>query len=64
MTEPMALTEGLIKKLRQQYQPHSTIELSFRGKDISIITDKEGNAMQLFIGKRKENGMVKGERYT
>jgi hypothetical protein len=60
----MPLSEDLLKKLKRKFEPHSAIELRHRGKDVSVFTDKEGNAIQLFIGHRKENGMIKGERYS
>ena len=60
----MPLSEDLIKKLKQRFLPNSTVEFRFRGKDMTVITDKEGNAIQLFIGQRKENGFIKGDRYS
>ncbi len=40
------------------------MELRYKGLDLSIKTDEHGNAILLFIGKRTEQGTVKGERYV
>jgi hypothetical protein len=29
-----------------------------------VRTDKDGNAIQLFIGKAKDDGTIKGDRYS
>jgi hypothetical protein len=34
------------------------------GYDIVLITDKEGNAIQMFIGRTGDKGNIKGDRYT
>ena len=60
----MSLSEPLLKKLQRTYEPFTTVRLRFRGKDVAFNTDAEGNAVQLFIGQLKENGNIKGERYS
>lgn len=60
----MKLSEGLIKKLTQPFAPSTMVELSFKGNDLSVKTDEQGQAILLFIGKRGEDGNVKGERYA
>jgi hypothetical protein len=60
----MSLSDDLLKKLRKTYEPFSTIRLKMRGKDLAFNTDGEGNPVQLFIGQLKENGNIKGERYS
>ena len=60
----MALSENLLKKLKKKYEPFSTIQFRFGGKDVAFNTDADGNAIQLFIGQLKENGNIKGERYS
>jgi hypothetical protein len=60
----MSLNETLLKKLKKTYEPLTTVRLRFRGKDVAFNTDTEGNAVQLFIGQLKENGNIKGERYS
>lgn len=60
----MALSEDLQKKLRQIYEPFATIEIKYKGYDLSLKTDNEGNAVLLFMGKKTELGTIKGERYV
>ena len=60
----MALNEELLKKLKKPYEPSSTIQFRFREKDVALITDKDGQGIQLFIGQMKDNGHIKGERYS
>ena len=58
------LGEPLLKKLSRQYEPSSMIELKFRGYDLAVKTDEEGNPIVLFIGKASEKGIIKGDRYA
>lgn len=58
------LDAALVQTLRRKYAPLARIDLKFRGKDAIITTDKEGNAMALFIGVALPNGRIKGERYS
>jgi len=60
----MALNDDLIKTLRKSYEPAEMISMRFKGNDIAFKTDKDGNAILLFIGKLKEDGTIKGERYA
>jgi hypothetical protein len=61
----MALQPALEKKLGNLYPPDSRIDDTFRGKDITIITNQTGEAVTLFIGKRSDHdGSIKGERYV
>ena len=60
----MALGEDLIKKLRTRFEPSSTINMRYRSYDLVFKTDKEGNAIQLFMGKANEQGIIKGDRYA
>lgn len=60
----MAIGAELEKKLSKLYEPSSTIEATFKGNDITILTNKDGEAVTLFIGKRKENNAIAGERYS
>jgi hypothetical protein len=60
----MGLSEGLLKELKKKFQASSMIQFRYRTNDIAIQTDEEGNAVRLFIGKLKQDGMVKGDRYT
>lgn len=59
----MKLSENLVRKLQKKYEPSTMVDLRYKGNDIAFKTDKDGNAVQLFVGKRDENGMIKGYRY-
>lgn len=60
----MKLSEDLQKKLAKIYEPATMVEMKFKGYDLAFKTDDEGNAVLLFIGKRTEQGTIKGERYA
>lgn len=60
----MALSEDLQKKLSKKFEISSMLEMKYKGYDLSLKTDEEGNAVLLFIGKRNEQGTIKGERYA
>lgn len=60
----MKLSEDLVKKLSKKHEPSTLIHDRFRGADIAFKTDADGNAMQLFVGKRTEDGTIKGERFV
>ena len=60
----MKLSEDLIKKLSKTHEPLTLIHDTFRGNDIAFKTDADGNAIQLFVGKRSEDGTIKGERFA
>lgn len=60
----MSLGAELLKKLDQQFPPSTLVDLRYKGLDLSIKTDENGNAILVFIGERDRNGTVKGERYV
>jgi len=60
----MKIGELLLKKLSKQYEASAMIAMKFKGYDISVKTDEEGNPILLFIGKANEDGIVKGDRYS
>jgi hypothetical protein len=60
----MALSESLLKKISRKFEPSGWVSLRFGSRDISLQVDDEGNAIRMFIGKRNEEGIVKGERYA
>ena len=60
----MALSEDLQKKLSKKFEISSMLEMKYKGYDLSFKTDEEGNAILLFIGKRTDQGTIKGERYA
>lgn len=60
----MALGDDLQKKLRGKHEPSTMLEMKYKGYDLSFKTDEEGNAILLFIGKKTDQGSVRGERYV
>ena len=60
----MSLGDELVKKLAKKFEPSSKVSLHFRNYDLVVITDKEGNAVQLFMGKADDQGNIKGDRYA
>jgi hypothetical protein len=60
----MKLGPEVIKKLSLKYEPSTTIDIVFKGYDMSFKTDDQGNPIMLFMGKRKENGNIKGDRFA
>jgi hypothetical protein len=60
----MKIGENLLKKLNKQYEPSSMVSIKFRGYDLALKTDEEGNPILLFIGKANKEGIIKGDRYA
>lgn len=60
----MKLSEDLQRKLHKMHEPSSVINMKYRGNDIAVKTDENGNAILLFIGKMQQDGRIKGERYA
>jgi hypothetical protein len=60
----MQLHSELIKKLQKVYEPHSLIEIRFKGLDVMFRTDAFGVPMQVFVGRKVSPGRIKGERYS
>ncbi|HEY1022901.1 MAG TPA: hypothetical protein VGE06_11345 [Flavisolibacter sp.] len=60
----MSLGDDLLKKINKKFTPSANIPMRFRRYDLVLITDKEGNAVQLFMGKANEAGVIKGDRYA
>lgn len=60
----MALSEKLEEKLNKAYPAKTRIDDVFKGNDITFITNELGEPVTLFIGKRGEDGSIKGERYV
>jgi hypothetical protein len=60
----MALGDDLIKKLAAKFEPSTMVSLRYRGQDLVLRTDADGNAIQLFLGREGENGQIRGDRYA
>jgi hypothetical protein len=60
----MAIGEDLLKKINKRFEPSESVRLRYRGYDIVLKTDGEGNAIQMFMGRADEGGKIKGDRYA
>lgn len=60
----MPLNSKLESKLQKLYKPDARIDDTYHGKDITFITNELGEPVTLFIGKRREDGAIAGERYV
>ena len=60
----MAISEDLVKKLAKKFPPGELSDLRYKGNDLTVKADEAGNAILLFIGKRQEDGHIRGERYA
>ena len=60
----MSLGDELLKKINKKFEASSKISLRYRNYDMLLVTDKDGNAIQLFMGKANEDGAIKGDRYA
>lgn len=60
----MSLGDDLLKKINKKFEPSTTVPLRYKSYDLVVVTDKEGNAIQLFLGKANEEGVIKGDRYA
>ena len=60
----MELKEPVLKILNKQYEPLSLIETEFKRYSLAFKTDENGVPILLFIGEKKENGKIFGERYA
>jgi hypothetical protein len=60
----MPIGSALDKKLNKVYAPSIRIDEVFHGNDITIITNERGEPIHLYIGKRNEDGSIKGEHYA
>jgi hypothetical protein len=54
----------LLKLLNKPQPPSTTVDIVFGRYDITLKTDEKGRPIIFFIGKRLENGKIKGERYA
>ncbi|TGE26756.1 hypothetical protein [Hymenobacter metallicola] len=60
----MPLHRQLDQKLSKIYEPSTKIDDVFKGLDISFVTNDQGEPVTLFIGKRRPDGVIAGERYV
>lgn len=60
----MPLHARLDTKLSKTHEPSASIDDVFKGHDITFVTNAAGEPVTLFIGRRKPNGHIAGERYV
>ena len=60
----MKLGTELLDLLSKKYTPKGMINLKFKGNDLAIKTDEDGNPVLLFLGKLNDQGQVVGSRYA
>jgi len=60
----MALSDDLIKELKRKFEISTTTQFRYRSNAVVVQSDKEGNAIRVFIGKVSEGGTIKGDRYS
>lgn len=60
----MKISDALLQKLDKKYEPSSMVAMKFKGNDLTVKTDSDGNPVVMFIGKIQPDGRIKGERYS
>lgn len=60
----MKLSEGLQAKLAKKYTPSSLVNMQYNGKDVAFKTDAGGNPILAFVGRKTDEGTIRGDRYT
>ncbi|GAA4427466.1 hypothetical protein GCM10023188_10570 [Pontibacter saemangeumensis] len=60
----MPLNPKLLKVLEKIYEPQERYDQRMLGKDTTFITNERGEPVTLYIGKRREDGSIAGERYV
>ena len=60
----MELGDEILKILNKTYSPSTMVETTFKRYDLAFKTDEAGRPILLFMGKKDEEGKIKGERYA
>jgi hypothetical protein len=60
----MPFNEDILKRINTKFPPSNSVSLRYRSYDILLITDPDGNAIQMFMGKLNDKGLIKGDRYA
>lgn len=60
----MAISKKIESYLQKIYAPEARIDDKLLGKDITFITNEYGEPVTLFIGVRRPDGAITGERYV
>lgn len=59
-----SIGKRLEAKLAKKYAANATFHERFGNQDITYLTDDQGQVVQLYLGKRKDDGNIKGERFS
>ena len=60
----MKREKPLLKILNKTYTPDALVDMKYKGLDVTLKTDKDGNPILMFIGERKANGLISGSRFS
>ena len=60
----MKLGETMLKKISKKYERDTMVHLKYKGYDMALKTDADGNAILLFIGQAQEDGHIRGDRFA
>jgi hypothetical protein len=60
----MSLGADLRTKLSKKYEPSTMVHITFRGNDVAVQTDKDGNPVVALIGQMGTDGKIHGQRYA
>lgn len=60
----MPLNPKLQHLLEKLHEPEQRYDKQYSGKDITYFTNEYGEPVTLFIGKRRDDGSIRGERYV
>jgi hypothetical protein len=60
----MALNKKIEIYLQKVFTPDARLHEKLLGSDITIVTNNFGEAVTLFIGKRRPDNNITGERYV
>jgi hypothetical protein len=60
----MKLGPQLLQLLNKPYEPSALIETTFQRYDLAFKTDEDGKPILLFMGKKDEQGKIKGVRFA
>jgi hypothetical protein len=60
----MKLGPQLLLLLNKTYEPSALVETAFQRYDLAFKTNEHGKPILLFIGKKDEQGKIKGERFA
>ena len=56
--------KALETKLNKIYKPSTRFDDTFKGNDITYITNENGEPVTLYIGKRNADGNISGNLFT